>query len=57
MVMCFEKIEGTKNSVNTLTKCVDVQILRLCKASICMVQIENEILYQCTSGKLLGYGV
>ena len=38
MVMCFEKIEGAKNPVNMLTKCVDVGILRLCRASIDMGQ-------------------
>ena len=36
--MCLEKIEGSKYLVNMLTKCVDVGILRLCKASIGIVQ-------------------
>ena len=36
--MRFEKIEGAKNPANMLTKCVYVEILRLCKTSIGMVQ-------------------
>ena len=34
MVMCLEKIKGAKNPANMMTKCVDVEILMLCKASI-----------------------
>ena len=34
MVMYFEKIEGAKNPAYMLTKCIDVGILRLCKASL-----------------------
>jgi len=50
MVMCFEKIKGAKNPTNMLTKCVDVGMLRLCKASIgmmsgrCSWSFENEII-------------
>ena len=36
--MCLEKIEGAKNLVGMLTKCVDVGKLRLCKTLIGMVQ-------------------
>ena len=36
--MCLEKIEGAKNLANMLTTCVDVGKMRLCKASIGMVQ-------------------
>ena len=38
MVMCLEKIEGAKNPTKMMTKCVDLEILRLCKASIDIVQ-------------------
>ena len=32
--MCLEKIEGSKNPADMLTKCVDVGKLRLCKTSV-----------------------
>ena len=32
--MCLEKIEGAKNPTDMLTKCIDVEKLRLCKALI-----------------------
>ena len=38
MVMILEKIVGAKNLANMFTKCVDIGTLRLCKASIGMMQ-------------------
>ena len=35
--MCLKKIDGANNPTDMLTKCVDVEKLKLCKASIGMM--------------------
>ena len=43
--MCLEKIEGAKNPVDMLTKCVDVGKLRLYKTSVGLLYLLLQMLH------------